>query len=855
MSHDIIDKFSTHLKNVLTRALVFVVENGRTLVEPEHLLWALGTEKGSVGAELILKTDIKPAKLHDLVASRHDFGSPPTTVGAPFLSDDAKRAVEKAVLTANVYEHRFVGTEHLLSGILQVSDKDIEAFFLRERVDMAKLREQVAVVLKSATKFPEMAESISRTAEIPEKAETSAKAAADEETKTPALDYFGRDLTSKKMQANLDPVIGRESEIERVMEILARRTKNNPLLLGEPGVGKTAIVEGLAKRIFEGNVPATLADKRVIGIDLGMVVAGTIYRGEFEARLKQIVEEVKKCGNIILFVDEVHQIVGAGASGGSMDAANMLKPALARGDIRMIGATTPAEFKKHIETDSALERRFQSVVVDEPTPARAMEILRGVASQYESFHNVRFSPAAIDAAVKLSVRYLTDKRLPDKALDLIDEASASSRVHRKETPPAEQRRLLARRLAEVQAEKRQAVVEEKFQDASNLKDEEAKLREALAKSADDSPAPSPIIISDRDIASVISRTLRIPIEDLLFEGQRDLESIHEKLSASVIGQDDALRTVSSALRRAKTGLSMPNRPLSSMLFLGPSGVGKTELAKTIAKVFFHDETSIIRLDMSEYAEGFTSSKLVGSPAGYVGYREGANLTDRVKARPYSVVLFDEMEKAHRDVQNLLLQVLEEGELTDATGRKVSFRNTIVVMTSNVGLERFENGGIGFMSDDAERKATLSSDLRKELESRFRPELLNRVDVTSVFQPLGIASLVAIANKQLAELTGRLAEREISLEVHPRVGSAIGTKVEPKFGARDIRRKIQTEIEDKVADALAAGAPRTIKVRVLNGQVEVQCKAYGRGVSTNYAGDRAGSIRAASTRKDGSQRRA
>ena len=836
MSHDIIDKFSTHLKNVLTRALVYVVENGRALVEPEHLLWALATEKGSVGAEIILKAEVKANRLHDLVDSRNDFGPSPTTVGAPFLSDDAKRAVEKAVLTANVHEHRFVGTEHLLSGLLQISDKDVEAFFLRERVDMAKLREQVAVVLKHATKFPEMTESISRVASVPEKVDPAVGGAgtatkADEEIKTPALDYFGRDLTSKKIQSTIDPVIGRESEIERVMEILARRTKNNPLLLGEPGVGKTAIVEGLAKRIFEGSVPATLSDKRVIGIDLGMVVAGTMYRGEFEARLKQIVDEVKKCGNIILFVDEVHQIVGAGASGGSMDAANMLKPALARGDIRMIGATTPAEFKKHIETDSALERRFQSVVVDEPTPARATEILHGVASQYEAYHNVRLSPAAIDAAVKLSVRYITDKRLPDKALDLIDEASASSRVHRKETPPAEQRRLLARRLAEVQAEKRAAVVEEKFQTASDLKDEEEKLREALAKSTDESPAPEPIVISDRDIAAVISRTLRIPVEELLFEGQRDLESIHGKLSDAVIGQDDAVKIVASALRRAKTGLSMPNRPLSSMLFLGPSGVGKTELAKTIARVFFHDEKNIIRLDMSEYAEGFTSSKLVGSPAGYVGYREGANLTDRVKARPYSVVLFDEMEKAHRDVQNLLLQVLEEGELTDATGRKVSFRNTIVVMTSNVGLERFENGGIGFMIDDAERKASLSGDLRKELETRFRPELLNRVDVTSVFQPLGIAALVAIANKQLAELTERLAERAISLDIHKRVGTVIGTKVEPKFGARDIRRKIQAEIEDKVADALAAGAPRTIKVRVLNGQVEVQCGVYGRRRST------------------------
>ncbi len=824
MSHDIIEKFSTHLKNVLTRALVFVVENGKTLVEPEHLLWALGTEKGSVGAEIIQKSDLKLERLRDLVSETHPRGAASAKTGSPYLSDAAKRAVEKAVLTANIYEHRYVGTEHLLSGLLQIANSEIDAFLTRERVDAARLREEIALVLKSATKFPELAESIPATvAELPAKeAQTKvADAKDDEEVKTPALDYFGRDLTNKAVQASVDPVIGREEEINRVMEILARRTKNNPLLLGEPGVGKTAIVEGLAKRILEGRVPSTLADKRVVAIDLGLVVAGTMYRGEFEARIKQIVEEVRKCGNIVLFIDEVHQIVGAGSAGGSMDAANMLKPALARGDIRCIGATTPAEYKKHIETDSALERRFQTVHVEEPTAERAHEILRGVASQYESFHNVRLSPAALDAAVKLSVRYLTDKRLPDKALDLVDEAAAAARVHRQESEPAEQRRLLSRRLAEVQAEKRQAVVEEQFMKAVELKDEEAKIREALRGMSENEPASAPTIITDRDVARVVSRTMRIPLEDLLAEGQRDLAAIHEKLSGRVIGQNDAVASVAAALRRAKTGLSLPHRPLASMLFLGPSGVGKTELARAVAEAFFHDPSALIRLDMSEYAEGFTSSKLIGAPAGYVGYREGAALSDRVKAKPYSVVLFDELEKAHRDVQNLLLQVLEEGELTDATGRKVNFRNTIVILTSNVGLERFESGGIGFMSGDEERSGSLSADIRKELETRFRPELLNRVDLTSLFRPLDRASLAAIAEKQIAELVERLSERGIRLSAHAATAKAIADAVETKFGARDIRRHIQTRIEDKIADLIAEDAAAALQICVTKEGLDVK----------------------------------
>ena len=827
MSHDIIDKFSTHLKNVLTRALVFVVENGKTLVEPEHLLWALGTEKGSVGAELIAKAKVRPEKLRDLVAASRRRAAGAASSASPFLSDEAKRAVEKAVLTANVYEHRYVGTEHLLSGLLQIDDQDVSAFLSAEKVDVAQLREQVAVTLKSATKFPEIAESIPR-AIAPEHAagtETATKAAPaqapEEDVKTPALEYFGRDLTNKAVQKNIDPVIGREGEIDRVMEILCRRTKNNPLLLGEPGVGKTAIVEGLAKRIVEGRVPSPLADKRVIAIDLGLMVAGTMYRGEFEARVKQLLEEVKKLGNVILFVDEVHQMVGAGSAGGSMDAANMLKPALARGEIRMIGATTPAEFKKHIESDAALERRFQTVPVDEPTPERALQILQGVASQYEAFHNVRLSPASLEAAVKLSVRYIADKRLPDKAIDLVDEAAASCRVHREESPVDEQRRLLSRRLAEIASEKRQAVVEEQFRTAVELKEEEETLRATLDGMEETSPKNAPQIISDRDVARVVSRTLRIPLEDLVNEGARDLSDIESRLQGRVIGQDASVKTVASALRRAKTGLSLPNRPLASMLFLGPSGVGKTELAKAVADVFFHDASSMIRLDMSEYAEGFTSSKLIGAPAGYVGYRENAALSDRVKQKPYAVVLFDELEKAHRDVQNLLLQVLEEGELTDATGRKISFRNTIVIVTSNVGLERFRSGGIGFSGSAELANADLTKDLRGELETRFRPELVNRLDLVSVFQPLTRAALEQIAAKHLEELAARLKERDIRLDLHKAVAKHIAHAVDESYGARDIRRHVQTHVEDRIADLIAQGVSGKMQLRVADGQLHVR----------------------------------
>jgi ATP-dependent Clp protease ATP-binding subunit ClpC len=809
---DIVDKFSTQLKNVLTRALCFVVETNRRIVHPEHLLWALGTQKGCLAAEILTKANVKPEQLRALIMALESTVEPelpPATELSLHLSEEAKRVLEKAVLTANVYGHRYVGTEHLLSGMLQVSDGDIDAFFSRERVNVQNVREQLALVLKSTSKFPDLAETITRAERelpIPSRDETLAMPTPEESSpdapkKTPALDYFGRELTTAEAQERIDPVIGRENETLRVMEILCRRTKNNPLLIGEPGVGKTAIVEGLAKQIMEGSVPPPLRDKRIFALDMALLIAGTMYRGEFEARLRQVVDEVREHDEIVLFIDELHTIVGAGAASGSLDAANILKPALARGEIRCIGATTAAEYKKHIENDAALERRFQSVFVDEPSAEKTMDILRGVSSGYEEFHSVRISPSAIEAAVRLSCRYIQDKHLPDKALDLLDEAAAASRVHAPEPGPAEQRRMLQRRLNDLQELKRQAVVEERFLDAITLKDEEEQLRETLRKTRE-KPVHDPVrVITENDIAGVVARRTGIPLHDLIEEERRRLTHLEDALRTRVLGQDDVVQKVASAMRRAKTGIGEQNRPLASFLFLGPSGVGKTELAKAVADLVFHDRKALVRLDMSEYAEGFTVSKLIGAPAGYVGYRDAAKLTDAVKQRPYSVVLFDELEKAHRDVQNLLLQVLEEGELTDATGRKISFRHAVIVLTSNVGLERFERGGIGFMGGDADRKITLDGDVRRELEERFRPELLNRVDHTCLFQPLASETMTAIAHKQLRELETRLRERGVEIAFGDDVAAHVASLANPKFGARDIRRVIETHIEHGVADRL------------------------------------------------------
>lgn len=804
MSHDIVDKFSTHLKNVLTRALCLVVEQDSKTIQPEHLLWALGTQKGCIGAEVLKKSGVKAVDLKKLSGGKTSTAPIADSKNLTLqLSDDAKRIVEKAVLTANIYGHRYIGTEHLLSGILQINTSSTSTFFTDNKINLKELKSQLSVVLKSTSKFPDITNVMADDPTPSHQTKQKKKAKPEEgEKNVSALEFFGIELTSAEAQKKIDPVIGRKMEIERVMEILCRRTKNNPLLLGEPGVGKTAIVEGLAKNITLGLVPPVLAHKRIFAIDMALLIAGTMYRGEFEGRLRQIVDEAKADTDIVLFIDEMHTIVGAGAASGSMDAANILKPALARGEIRCIGATTPAEFKKHIEADAALERRFQNVLVEEPSPEKTIEILEGVAPYYEHFHRVRITHDALTNAVTLSTRYMQDKQLPDKAIDLIDEAAAASRVRDLNPGPIQKERELYTTLETLRESKRLAVVEERFEDAMRLKEEEARLTthiDVLAHEGDASPIP---VITEDEIARVVAKAAGIPLEDLISSDKSRLMKLEEQLRTNVLGQESVIDTVAGALRRAKTGVAHPSRPLASFLFLGPSGVGKTELAKTIAQTLFHTKHHFIRLDMSEFSEGFTMSKLIGAPAGYIGYKEGSNLTDRVKQRPYSVVLFDEIEKAHKDVQNLLLQVLEEGELTDATGRKVNFKNTIIVMTSNVGLERFEKGDMGFMSGSSDRALAMNQDLQKELTDRFRPELLNRIDHTCIFQPLEADILDQIVDKQLQELVSRLGTQGLALGMHKDLTGHIRSRIEPKFGARHIRTLIQKEIEHKIAERLS-----------------------------------------------------
>lgn len=843
------DSFTAHLRHVLQRASVFAHASGAKAAAPVHLLLAMTHERGSLGCEVLSKIDVKPERVRAALGlsgggiteqARNTSGDTGSEQSVPLakLSDNAKRALEKAALAASTHEHRYIGTEHLLAGLVETNDHDLTMLLTSLHVDPTSIAQHLLNVLKSTSKFPEFTSTI----EDPREAFVEPMEATEETgdpQKTPALDFFAKDLTNPATATTIDPVVGRDTEIERVIQILCRRTKNNPILVGDPGVGKTAIVEGLARRIVERDVPDILIGKRILALDLALLVAGTIYRGEFESRLKQILDEVRQDPNLILFIDEIHTIMGAGAASGSLDAANILKPALARGEVRCIGATTFDEFKKHLENDAALERRFQQVQVTEPNTEATIEILRGLKPYYEQFHRVAITDDAIRAAVHLAERYLTDRRFPDKAIDLVDEASARLRVLETNDPALRRASAIEARLEQIGDEKRAHVLAERYGEAERLQQEQKRLMRERAKVTEHLEERSTEEVGSidaTDIAAVVAQTVHLPAAEILLTEHERFRTLASALRQRIIGQDRAVDAIAAALQRAKSGLAAPNRPLASFLLLGPTGVGKTETAKALAELLFDHADALIRLDMSEFSEGFSISKLIGAPAGYVGYREGSKLTDTIRKRPASVVLFDEIEKAHGDVWNLLLQILEDGRLTDATGRVSKFTNAIIVLTSNVGAEAFTRASIGFL--DAATPGTanrryddIQTDALRELKSRFRPELLNRIDDTIVYRPLEPSHLAAIATTQLHAFAERLTkEQHITIAPHDAVTPWIAERaIDPSQGARAVRRLLHEYIENPIAQGIleerfAAGSALTITVADDRSALHIQKQA-------------------------------
>lgn len=804
---DLIARFTSHLKEALQKALSFAIGSGRDIVLPGDLLVGLLSEKGSIAAEILSKSQIQLADAQEYFRGEPALREPGATI-TPDLSPAVKRLLEKCILTAHLHEHKYVGTEHLLHAMIDVPANDVHGFLEEHGMDLEYAREQVKQVLKSTLRFPDLLQEgeeddASKNIDA-SPAPEAARPRPARDRKARALDAFARELTAPDIVAALDPVIGRDEETSRLVEVLCRRTKNNPILLGEPGVGKTAIVEGLAQLLASGAVPDGLQGKRIYAIDLALMVAGTMYRGEFEARLKQLVEEVKNDKNVLLFIDEIHNLVGAGSTSGSLDAANMLKPALARGEIRCIGATTWAEYKKHIEPDAALERRYQPIAVDEPSAELTRKMLEGLKSRYENHHGVRYTKEALDAAVSLSERHLSDRFFPDKAIDVLDEAAALVSSKRRSDEAVQRLRALEIALEAARESKELAVESGRMDDAAGaLQDEERLIQEKriLEEAAEAARKRERSEIGIEHIAKVISRHSRVPLSSILSEERERLRDLEEKLLERIFGQEAAVQGVSDTVRKARLGLSDPRRPRASFLFVGPSGTGKTELAASLAKELFGKEDALVKLDMSEFAEGHSVSKLLGSPAGYVGYREQSRLVDTIRKHPHSVLLFDEFEKAHRDVQHLLLQVLEDGKITDATGRPVSFRHAYIVLTSNVGSEYVNRSRIGF-SQEASPEA-FENHVREQLKERFRPELLNRIDRIAVFQPLDKVALKEIIRKELDVIFDRLSETQrIAVSAGDDVLEwLLSQEMNAEEGARAARRIIERDVLSLLGDEL------------------------------------------------------
>ncbi|NPV91774.1 MAG: ATP-dependent Clp protease ATP-binding subunit [Firmicutes bacterium] len=788
-------KFTERAQKVLVQSQVEASRLNHEAVGTEHLLLGLISEDGGIAAKTLQNLGIGLEAVRAEVERMVRPGDTPVEKVA--LTPRAKRVIELAFEEANQQGAGYVGTEHLLLALIREGE-GVAARVLQELgAGLDEVRNQVIALLGEGAG--------------PGKGYGGTPAAQGRGRSggTPTLDDFSRDLTRLSREGRLDPVIGREKEIERVVQILSRRTKNNPVLVGDPGVGKTAIAEGLAQRIVNHQVPEVLTGKRVLTLDISSVVAGTKYRGEFEERLKKIVEEIIKDGNVVLFIDELHTLIGAGAAEGSIDAANILKPALARGELQCIGATTMDEYRKHIEKDPALERRFQPIMVEEPSAEETVEILFGLRDRYEAHHRVKITDEAIRAAARLSDRYITDRYLPDKAIDLIDEAGSRVRLRSFVTPT--ELKELDEKLEQARKEKEEAIAGQEFEKAARWRDEEQRLREELKHKREDWKKAQDVVeseVTEEDVAYIVSSWSGVPVKQLTEEESQRLVRLEEVLHQRVIGQDEAVEAVSRAVRRAHAGLKSPKRPIGSFIFLGPTGVGKTELARALAEALFGNEENMIRIDMSEYMEKFAVSRLVGSPPGYVGYDEGGQLTDEVRRKPYSVVLFDEIEKAHPDVFNILLQLLEDGRLTDSKGRTVDFRNTVIIMTSNVGAQHMKReAAMGFIQreDEQDRYDDMRKRLMEELRRTFRPEFLNRVDETIVFRNLNQEEIKQIVGLMLKDMVALLKEQGISLEVSEGAKEVLVKEgFDPQYGARPLRRAIQRMIEDPLSEDLLRG---------------------------------------------------
>ncbi|HEY8180364.1 MAG TPA: ATP-dependent Clp protease ATP-binding subunit [Candidatus Limnocylindria bacterium] len=788
---DRFDKFTDRARKVLTLAQDEAQRFNHNYIGTEHLLLGLVREGEGVAARVLENMNVELSKVRTAVEFIIGRGDRPV-VGEVGLTPRAKRVIELAIDEARRLGHNYIGTEHLLLGLVREGEGIAAGVLESLGVNLDKVRHQVIHVLSQST-------SVSPTQE------------SKRPSKTPTLDQLGINLTELARADKLDPIIGREKEIERVIQILGRKTKNNPALIGEPGVGKTAIAEALAQRIVRGDVPETLIDKRVLTLDIGSLVAGTKYRGEFEERLKKIIEELRSSSDSVLFIDELHTLVGAGAAEGAIDAANILKPPLSRGELQCIGATTLDEYRKYIEKDAALERRFQPVMVDEPTVDEAVDILFGIRERYEAHHHVKMTDEALRSAVDLSVRYVADRALPDKAIDLIDEAGSRVRLRNASAPP--EIKEAQKSLEEVTRQKDEAIAGQDYEAAARLRDEEAQGKERIEElraSWHEEAAKDVPVVTDEDIAEVVSMWTGIPVIRISAEESERLLKMEEALHKRIIGQQEAIDIVSKAVRRARAGLKDPKRPIGSFIFMGPTGVGKTELARALAEFMFGSDDALIKIDMSEFMERHNVSRLVGAPPGYVGYDEGGQLTEAVRRKSYSVVLLDEIEKAHPEVFNILLQILEDGHLTDAKGRRVDFRNTIIIMTSNVGAQLLQKDtSIGFRTGAPDEAAQATADYERmkekvlgELKNAFRPEFLNRIDATVVFTQLSREQIREIVDLLLARVKAQLAGQQMELIVTDAAKDAIITKgYDNAFGARPLRREIQNQIEDPLAERM------------------------------------------------------